>query len=271
MIIDTHVHTFPDSVAPHALNKLIKSAGGNIKPYTDGTISGLLKSMEKAHVNISVNLPIATKPDQTDSITEYAIKNSKKYKNIIFFSSIHPENKIKHIKKIFKKLKEEGIKGIKLHPQYQNFPVDSSKVFQIYEEAIKNNIILHFHSGFDIGFPTSDYASVERFDRMLSIFNGIKVILAHGGGYKDWDKVEKILKYENVYLDTSFTLDFFIQGEESLNKIYTVFTDRIVFGTDSPWQDQKEDIQKLNSTSLSSEQKEKVFYKNYMKLIESIG
>ena len=106
---------------------------------------------------------------------------------------------------------------------------------------------------------------------MLSIFNGIKVILAHGGGYKDWDKVEKILKYENVYLDTSFTLDFFIQGEESLNKIYTVFTDRIVFGTDSPWQDQKEDIQKLNSTSLSLEQKEKVFYKNYMKLIESIG
>ncbi|HOJ49760.1 MAG TPA: amidohydrolase family protein [Spirochaetota bacterium] len=267
MIIDAHVHTFPEEIAETAIKKLIENSGNNVKPYTDGTLSGLLKSMEIAGIDVSVNLPIATKPAQTESIIDYSVKSSKKYKNIIFFASVHPLNQPSYIDEVFKKIKGEGIKGIKLHPQYQNFPVDSEEVFHIYEKSIDYDIVIHFHSGFDIGFPLSDYASATRFKNVLEKFKGLKIILAHGGGYKEWEKVEPLLLYDNVYLDTSFTLDSLLEGDKTLFKLYEKYTDRLIFGTDSPWQDQKEDVEKLNKTFLSDSKKELIFYKNYKKLL----
>ncbi|HOV70056.1 MAG TPA: amidohydrolase, partial [Clostridia bacterium] len=87
MIIDFHAHAFPDSLAPRAMQTL--SAGCGIQPCTDGTVSGLIKNMEKAGVDISVIQPVATKPSQVDSINNWIaqINNPR----IIPFGAIHPD------------------------------------------------------------------------------------------------------------------------------------------------------------------------------------
>lgn len=70
MIIDFHTHIFPDKIAGATIEKLSKASDS--KAYTDGTKDGLQKSMEESGVDISVVLPVATKPQQFLSINRYA-------------------------------------------------------------------------------------------------------------------------------------------------------------------------------------------------------
>jgi hypothetical protein len=64
MLIDTHVHYFPDSIAGKTIE--ILSQEGGVKPFGDGTIAALKRSMHEDGVHLSVNLPIATRADQVN-------------------------------------------------------------------------------------------------------------------------------------------------------------------------------------------------------------
>ena len=45
------------------------------------------------------------------------------------------------------RLKENGIKGVKLHPDYQDFYADDEKMLPIYEKIGSLNMITVFHCG----------------------------------------------------------------------------------------------------------------------------
>lgn len=117
---------------------------------------------------------------------------------IIFFGSVHPLDK--HWKSTLKEMKNNGVQGLKFHPGYQNFPADSREAFQVYEEASGNNMVLHFHSGFDPSLPHCDYTSIERFANIIKVFNGSKIVLAHAGGMYEWQKVMDLLPAEGATL-----------------------------------------------------------------------
>ena len=72
MIIDFHTHTFPDKIASRAIEKL--EGFGDIFSCSDGTSAGLLSSMAKAGISLSVDLPVATAERQVVSINDGAIK-----------------------------------------------------------------------------------------------------------------------------------------------------------------------------------------------------
>ena len=77
MIIDFHTHIFPDKIAVPSIEFL--SAKSGVKNNIDGTAAGLAKSMEQSGVDMSVVLPVATKPKQFDSITRFACEINEKY------------------------------------------------------------------------------------------------------------------------------------------------------------------------------------------------
>ena len=77
MIIDFHTHIFPDEIAPKTIPALEKVSG--IKAATDGTLTGLLQSMEQTGVDISVIMPVVTKPAQFDKINAFAAKVNETY------------------------------------------------------------------------------------------------------------------------------------------------------------------------------------------------
>ncbi|MBN1422128.1 MAG: amidohydrolase, partial [Planctomycetes bacterium] len=72
MIIDAHTHAFPDPLAARALESLSANAGG-IRPFHDGTVAGLIRSMDAAGVDRSVLCPIATRPDQQEGILRWVL------------------------------------------------------------------------------------------------------------------------------------------------------------------------------------------------------
>jgi len=244
MIIDIHTHCFPDKLARKAVPLLAQRAG--IPAYTDGTLTGLKKSMHNAEISTCVLQPIATKPSQTVSINRWAagIQDER----VISFGTIHPD--YPHWKDEIKWLVSTGIKGVKFHPDYQDYFVDDERVFPIYEAIFKQEMIVLFHAGIDVGLPTPCHCTPKRLKNVLDRFHGSCIIAAHMGGYKCWDEVRKLLLGKDIYFDTSYSLkDLGLPTMEKMIKEHGV--EKILFGSDSPWTDQSNEIQQIKSMNLT--------------------
>ena len=72
MLIDFHAHAFPDNIAERAVKQLSEKA--SISYFHDGTIAGLLRSMDDAGIDRAVILNVATKPAQTENIIKWCLK-----------------------------------------------------------------------------------------------------------------------------------------------------------------------------------------------------
>ena len=68
--IDFHTHTWPDAVAGKAVSTLMSK--GTLTASYDGTVDGLLASMDANGVALSVMQPVATKPGQVAGINDWA-------------------------------------------------------------------------------------------------------------------------------------------------------------------------------------------------------
>lgn len=244
MIIDIHTHCFPDDLAPRAVPLLAQRAG--IPAYTDGTIADLKRSMNDSGVSISVLQPVATKPSQTVSINRWAAKVQDK--NIISFGTIHPD--YPDWQEEIKWLASAGIKGVKFHPDYQDYYVDEPRVFPIYEALFKQDMIVLFHAGIDVGLPDPCHCPPSRLKNVLDAFPGACIIAAHMGGYQCWNEVEEFLLGRDLYFDTSYSImELGLPAMERIIKGHDV--EKILFGSDSPWTDQKSEISQIKSTGLN--------------------
>ncbi|MDO8733799.1 MAG: amidohydrolase family protein [Elusimicrobiota bacterium] len=263
MIIDFHTHAFPDKLADSAIAKLTYPS--KIKPFFDGTVSGLLKSMDEAGIEKSVVLNIATKPSQTENIIKWC--KEIKGERIIPFASIHPDNK--KAGDLIKKISGEGLPGIKLHPMYQNFYLDDEKMLFIYEEIVKNNLILLFHIGFDIAFPDDRKAEIRRLKKVVQKFPELKIIAAHTGGWRMWDEVLQDIAGFDIWFETSMTLKYIEDRKIFLEILKKHPSDKIMFGTDAPWTNQKEEVKLMRDIrDISEDLKEKIFSGNAKKLLD---
>jgi len=262
-IIDFHTHAFPDNLAEKAINSL--SYKSHVKPSYDGTINGLLNSMDKSGIEKSVVLNIATKPTQTENIINWCKKI--KSERITPFASIHPENL--NYKELIKRIKYEGIKGIKLHPMYQNFHIDEDKMFFIYEEIAKQKLLLLFHSGFDIAYPDDERADFIGLLKVNKKLPELKIIASHTGAWKMWNKVLKYAKEIDFYIETSMTLKYIDDKNIFYKILNSLNPEKILFGTDSPWGDQKEEVNSIKNLNISKKLKEKILYQNAINLIKN--
>jgi uncharacterized protein len=255
MIIDFHVHCFPDELALKAVPALAERAG--IKNRLNGTIDNLKESMKKSGVDKSVLLSIATKPSQTQKINSWSAQIQSD--EIVAFGSIHPD--FSDWKQELKRIKALGLKGIKFHPEYQDFYVDDERMYPIYELALSLNLIIVFHAGVDLGFQAPFHCTPDRLLKVIKAVPGGKIIAAHLGGFSYWEEVEKYLVGEDIYLDTSYTLG--VIEELQLKRIFKNHGyEKILFATDSPWKDQKEEVEKINNLGLDEEDKKNILSRN---------
>ncbi|MFH2083915.1 MAG: TatD family hydrolase [Candidatus Omnitrophota bacterium] len=261
MRIDFHTHAFPDNISRDAVKAL--SQDGKIPSFSDGTLSGLMRSMDAAGIDISVVLNIATKPSQTRNIIDWCLKI--KSDRIIPFASIHPSNS--DYEDIIARIKGEGLKGIKLHPMYQDFEADDEKMFPLYERISASGLIVIFHSGKDIAFPDDDRADVGRILSVREKFRELKMVAAHTGGWRSWKEVYEKLAGKDIYFDISMTSGYIESAELFHDIIRKHSPDRLLFGTDSPWADQKKEAAWVESLDMDREAKDKIKFKNALELL----
>jgi len=260
MIIDFHVHCFPDDLAVKAIPVLEKCS--NISANTDGTVDSIKKSMKIAGIDKSVILSIASKPSQTEKINSWSSEIQSD--EIVAFGSIHPD--YVGWKEELKRIKQLGLKGIKFHPDYQSFFVDEPRMFPIYESAFELGLIIVFHAGVDIGLPAPCHCTPDRLIKLVDAFTGGDFVAAHMGGYLYQDDVERLLVGRDIYLDTSYSLGH-MSDEQAKRMIQNHDYKKILFATDSPWKNQKEEVIKLKSLYLDSEVENAILSGNSIRLL----
>ena len=263
MIIDFHTHTFPDKIASAAVSKL--AAMSHTRPFLDGTAGQLSAAAKRAGVDLSIVLPVATSPKQVAHINDRAAQaNEEVGKTGLFsFGCIHPD--YAGWKEELGRIAELGLKGIKIHPVYQEAAIDDPRFLHILERAGELGLIVVTHAGFDIGYSGVELCSPEMVLRALKQVGPVKLVLAHMGGWQQWDKVKELLADQQVWLDTAFSTgpltplepgDPFLKGlfmlDEAgfLSMVDTFGAGRLLFGTDSPWSPQKESIDWLRALPL---------------------
>lgn len=266
MLIDFHTHIFPDAIAEKSIASL--ESLSEARALVPATVQGLINSMKRHDVDYSVVLPIVTHPKQFDSINRFAAEINGK-NGIFSLGGIHPENE--NIREKLEYIKSLGLKGVKLHPDYQGPYIDDAGYIEIIRGCIDLDLICVIHAGLDIGKPYPIHCPP---DRMYMVLQEVladckkdsKIVLAHMGGYLQWQLVEECLVGQNVYFDLSFCKDV-IDRDVLIRIIENHGSDRILYATDSPWAEQNDMVEYVNGLPLDDEDKENIFYRNAARLL----
>jgi predicted TIM-barrel fold metal-dependent hydrolase len=263
MIIDFHTHIFPDDLASKAMHALTASIDNLFTPIHNGTVSGLLDSMTTAGIDISVVLPVITKPTQFQTTNEWVRSISSE--RLIGFGGIYPHTD--NYKRDINYISDLGLAGLKFHAEYQNFVLDDPKMLKIYDYALSKGLILLHHAGVDPGFVPPFKSTPQQFSNIVKTMGGGTIIAAHLGGLDQWDDVEKYLVGTDIYLDTSIGFEYFSK-EQFLRIARNHGTDKILFASDSPWSNTKTEIDHLHSLPLTPDEKTAILGGNAKRLLK---
>lgn len=258
-IIDCHCHIYPDGIVSKAVEAIEGFYDYRYKGF-DGKTSTMLSNGEKAGVGHYVVFSVATTPHQVHSINSFisdCVKNSGGA--FTGLGTLHPHSD--NLEADFEELLALGLKGVKLHPDFQKIPIDDERCREIYR-LCQGKVPVLLHTG-DFRF---DYSNPERMKRVLDEFPDCTFIGAHFGGWSVWDEAVRMLSsYPNFYVDTSSSLsDISTEKARELIELYTA--DRVLFGTDYPLGDSVKEVELLKKAVSDEKALEKILYTNSAKI-----
>ncbi len=219
--------------------------------------------MAKDGVAISVVQSIATNPTQQSNVNNFAIVMNQD-PSIFAFGSVHPDapDALEELERIH----SAGLKGVKLHPEYQHFYANDEKMKPIYRKISQLGLITLFHAGQDYGFAPPYHAMPEHLIRALRWFDS-PVVAAHWGGVGCGKEVLNTLCGQMLWFDLSFgygAMPKFIA--QSILDAHGA--DRLLFGSDMPWHRPSWELRLLDSLDISEADKEKICCENAKKLLQ---
>lgn len=267
MLIDFHVHVFPDKLAKKTFAVLRKNMcdvyGINQEMSYGGTLAELKEAMAEKNVDVSVIMPIATKVTQYGTINAYA-EEITDGKSIISFASLHPYQN--NVEEVLCDIVSRGFKGIKLHPDYQGVYADDEKFIALVRRAAELGLYVTIHAGKDLGIYPPYRATAEHLRTMLGRVDSSRVILAHMGAFMEWDEAERFIGDFDMYFDTS-VVSRYMSLEQYRRIIDRRGADKILFGSDSPWEDPRQALAFLKESGVSEEETELITHKNAEKIL----
>lgn len=256
-VIDVHAHFFPDALAQRAVDNL-----GDYYHYEmhgKGTFDDLMQSAGDAGVEKLVIHSTALKASQVETINDSTASHISQ--NIAGFGTLHQDYSGDFEKEI-KRIKEIGLKGIKLHPDFQHFNIDDPKMYPVYDIIRAEKLPVLFHAG-DI---KSNCSAPHRIAKVRNDFPGLIIIAAHLGGHDAWDEAEEYVLGSDLYIDTSSCFrDLSYEKIRYLIRKHDI--DKVMFGTDYPIERHDYCLREFDNLQLTSAENEKIFYSNANRLI----
>lgn len=265
MIIDFHTHCFPDAIAERALATLSDKA--SIPFFHKGTAQALDTYERAGGCDGYVVMPIATNPRQTASVNRFVGQIRDTSRHVYAFGSVHPDNA--DYKEQLNHIKELGLDGIKLHPEYQDFHVNDERVFPIYDEIFRLGFPLLFHAGEDEGFQPPWHSEPAKIAEVAARYPEAVIIAAHMGGYNMWREAgERLAVLPNVFADVSFSAGRMPVAEfEEACAMWP--SERLLFGTDSPWHTIPESIEAVERLKRPEREKKWIFGGNALRVLSA--
>ena len=272
MKVDVHTHIWPDHIAGAALEAMTRTVG--MDTLAPNTIDGIKAHMAESGVDKSIVLGIVESAGQVRRANDWLI--SIQDEQLVPFGAMHPDLEDKAAE--ISRLRENGIKGIKLHPMINEFYPDDPKMFPVYEE-MGESMVLEIHCGRlphageqpekQPGKQQPVFAAPERIMNVVRLFPKLRVIALHLGGFYMLDEAEReLIGRENVLIDTTWPPSLRELTPQTLTSIINKHgAHKVCFGTDFPLCSQGSEAEYIQSLPLSDSVKEGILGENARQFI----
>jgi len=294
----------PDDVEPIGdilLNKLLDLGEGRLKVMDDNGVDLQVLSLTIPGVELmDASTGTALARNVNDALADVVRKHPDRF---LGFAALAPQSPEEAANELERAVKELDLKGWKTHSNYGENYLDEKRYWPIFERAEKLNVPIYLHpsfptipqlktdygwalSGAPFGFGVETALCMMRlvlsgvFDR----YPGLKVILGHLGeglpfllaridypyvipwfdpnARPELNKKPSDYFKNNVFVTTSgnYYEPAFMCTYEAMG------IDRILLGTDYPYEDPDECIRFLEGLSIPKEEKDKIYYGNAYQL-----
>ena len=253
-IADIHAHVFPDTIAQHVADNFAIYYGTQMShvPY----LNTYLEEIEKANYTAGIICSSATKPEQASSINTFISQCAATSSKLLGLGSLFPT--MDGWEEELERISELGLRGLKIHPDFQKINMDEPKAIPMYRAIAKAGLPVLFH----VGDPKKDYSSPNRLVNLLRQVPDLIVIAAHFGGWRAWELPRAIKFPENIYFDTSSTL-MFLGKELGQDLLEHLGPDRFLFGSDFPYWSPQQELERFMELDLDNSTREKILYGNF--------
>jgi len=262
-IFDVHCHVYPDAIAQRAADSIGQFY--DLKMHMSGTLGDLLSRGGEAGISRFVVNSAAITPNRVHSVNDFLIRTAQSDPiHLVGFGTMHPD--YEDVPGELDRICQNGLKGVKLHPDFQHFCLDDQKAVAMFQAMAERNLPALIHTG-DYRYP---YSEPVRMARVLDQVPDLKVICAHLGGWSVWTEAWKELAGRpGVWVDTSSSL-YALDPAEAADVIRHYGVDRVFFGTDYPMWEPAEEIERFLRLPLTEEEQEKILHLNLEKFLAEL-
>lgn len=266
-VIDAHVHLYPDALAPKVV-PMLSARFGNA-PSFDGTVAECAAKAAESGVTLSINLPVATTPGHIGHTNafwaQYAAVGPAGENAVMSLAALHP--KTPDAASAVAGIADMGFAGIKFHPEYQEFRFNDPTMDDVWAAMSEKGLVAYLHAGGERVFSAPYRSSPSEILALHRRFPKLKIAAAHLGGFGMWDEVEETLIGEEVFLDLSHTF-FWMPNERIFRMIRMHGAERILFGTDAPWQDPAAVLSEFLKLPLTDRERRSICLETALELFE---
>lgn len=253
-IIDAHAHIFPEKIAENATVNIGRFY--DIHMESCGMSKKLIEGGDTIGVSKYLVCSTATVPHQVKSINKFIAKECSLNPQFFGFGTTHPKSD--NIERDIAQIKELGLHGVKLHPDFQEFDADSPEAFKIYE-IIEGELPLLIHCG----DPRYDFSAPAKIRNICRNFPKLKLQAAHFGGYQRWDEAEELLVgFENLRVDISSSLSF-MSVDKAAERIRKFGVENSFFGCDFPMWSHETEFERFMDLGFSEEENRLILSQNF--------
>jgi uncharacterized protein len=250
VIIDAHCHVWPDRIAPQVL----ASRPANLAPMFDGTVAGLLNSMDAAGVGHAMCLGVAHAARTVERTNEFI--GSVNRARLTPFGTVHPG--LSPAANLAS-LRDNGISGVKLHPLFQELSLADPAVVEIVRALAEAGITVITHVGAGGTPEANDRGAPIHVRALLDSIPQLRLIACHFGGYHRLDEAERSLVGSRAYLETSWPPRLAELDRERVRAIVRRHgAERVIYGSDWPMADPAAEIETIRGLGLDPGEEEAV-------------
>ncbi|MDO5400960.1 MAG: amidohydrolase family protein [Eubacteriales bacterium] len=256
-IADVHAHIFPDKLA----HKAAVSIGDfyDMTTHHAAAYQELVRQEAQAGISWCLASSAATSPKQAASVNGYIATVVLQDPQLVGMGSLYPT--MEDWEPELERIQALGLKGIKIHPDFQNIPIDEPAAVPMYRAIARAGLPVLFHMGDD----RYDYSAPERLTNLIRQVPDLIAIAAHFGGWRAWDRSYAHIQPENVFYDTSSSL-MYLGKERALDFLDRAGAHRFLFGTDFPMWTPKEEVQRFLDLGLDETTRDRILFGNFEKL-----
>lgn len=258
-IIDIHTHIYPEKIALKATDSVRDFYQLRGSENMNGTVDLLRQRGHEAGISRFVVLPVSNAANRVHSINTFILEQTQIHEDFIGFGTVHAA--MEDISGEVEWILNNGLKGIKMHPDSQRFPIDDPRLFPMYD-AVEGKIPVMLH----MGDPRYNFSHPLRLRRVMEIFPGLQVIAAHFGGYMMFEEAREQLYDKDCIFDISSAMMFMEPGQAE-KYINHYGAERMAYGTDYPLWDPVREVRRFLELKLTDDQFDQIAHKTAERIL----